>query len=132
LEVLRRIAEEEVRRPRQITKAVDRELEALLLKSLAHDPDRRYTAADDLAKDIDNSLTGEPLAAKAPTTTYFLRRRLRRYRTHLAVGCGLLLLHDAVGFRGHTAILPEAGKATTNPKLDTVKVVKALPKMRFE
>jgi len=44
-EVLRRIAEEEIKRPRDITKDVDRELEALLLKALAHDPKDRYPSA---------------------------------------------------------------------------------------
>ena len=84
-DVLRRIAEEEARRPRGMAKDVDGELEALLLKALAHEPDERYGSAGDLADDIDRYLTGEPLAARRPTTAYFLRKRLRKYRGRVAV-----------------------------------------------
>ena len=84
-DVLRRIAEEDARRPRAVAKAVDGELEALLLKALAHEPDDRYASAGDLADDIGHYLTGEPLSARKPTMAYFLRKRLRRYRGRAAV-----------------------------------------------
>jgi serine/threonine protein kinase len=40
-QVMRRKVEEEVRRPRSITRTIDKELEALLLKALARRPDQR-------------------------------------------------------------------------------------------
>ncbi len=86
-EVLRRVAEEDIRRPRQLTKGVDRELEALLLKALAHDPKDRYPSAGALAEDIENHLTSEPLIARRRTTAYFLRKRIRKYRVRVAVAC---------------------------------------------
>ncbi|MBN1343008.1 MAG: protein kinase [Phycisphaerae bacterium] len=89
-ELLRRIAEEDVRRPREVTKDVDRELEALLLKALSRDPEARYATAGDMAADIGNYLIGEPLTARSPTTAYFLRKRLRRYRVPLGIGCVVL------------------------------------------
>lgn len=79
-EFLRRVVEEEVRRPREVSKNIDAELEALLLKALAHEPADRYDSAGDLADDINNYLTGEPLTARKPTTAYFLRKRLRKHR----------------------------------------------------
>ena len=85
-EVLRRIAEDEVRRPRQASSQIDRELEALLLKALARDPDQRYDSAGSLGDDIDNYLNGEPLKAKKPTTAYFLAKRIRKYRVPVAAG----------------------------------------------
>jgi non-specific serine/threonine protein kinase/serine/threonine-protein kinase len=85
-EVLRRIAEDEVRRPRDLNREVDRELEAVLLKALARHPDERYASAGELGSDLDNYLAGEPLAARAPSTAYFLRKRLRKYRVPLSVG----------------------------------------------
>jgi serine/threonine protein kinase len=84
-EVLRRIAEEEVRRPSQSGRSVDPELEALLLKTLAHDPEKRYATAGELAQDIDNYLKGEPLTARPPTMAYFLLKRMRRYRVQVSV-----------------------------------------------
>jgi serine/threonine protein kinase len=85
--VMRRIAEEEIQRPRLVSKKIDKELEVLLIKSLAHKPENRYAAAGDLARDIDNYLNGEPLTAKPPTTVYFLRKRIHKYRVPIAVIC---------------------------------------------
>jgi len=94
-EVLRRIADVDVRRPRQANRRIDAELEALLLKALAHHPDDRYASVGDLAQDIRNYLDGEPLAARTPTTLYFLAKRLRKYR--VAVGLSALVLAALAG-----------------------------------
>ena len=90
LEILQRVAAGEIRRPREVSRDIDRELEALLLKALAADPNDRYASAGDLAADLDNYLTGEPLTARTPTTIYFLRKRLRRYRVPAAVAAAFL------------------------------------------
>ena len=79
-EVLRRIAEEEIVRPRLAAQAIDRDLDALLLKALARDPEERYAAAGELAADLGRYLSGEPLAARRPTLGYFLAKRLKRHR----------------------------------------------------
>jgi tetratricopeptide (TPR) repeat protein len=119
-EVLRRIAEEEPRRPRDVAKDLDKELEALLLKALAHDPDGRYASAGDLADDIGRYLAGEPLLAKTPTLGYFLRKRLRKHRGRVALAAGVLaaLLTMAVWSYVHIAqardeARQEAAKART-------------------
>jgi len=91
LDVQRRIAEEEIRRPRDVSKAIDRELEALLIRAMAQDPELRYASAGELAKDLENYLSGEPLLARKPTTLYFLRKRMWKYRYWLA-GAAVLLL----------------------------------------
>jgi tetratricopeptide (TPR) repeat protein len=90
-EVLRRIAEEDIRRPREVAPRLDKELEALLLKALARDPDVRYASAGDLADDIDNYLNDEPLSARAHTTLYFLGKRLKKHRGRVAAAGGLVL-----------------------------------------
>ena len=94
-EVLRRIAEDEVRRPREVAPDLDRELEAILLKALAHDPDQRYASAGALADDIGRYLGGEPLTARPPTTLYFLRKRLLKHRA--AIGMAALAALALVG-----------------------------------
>jgi tetratricopeptide (TPR) repeat protein len=91
LDLLRRIAEEEPRRPREVGKGIDRELDAVLLKALAREPESRYASAGDLADDIDNYVEGEPLSARAPTTFYFLRKRLRKYHGRVAVAALVLV-----------------------------------------
>jgi len=91
-DIIHRIVDEDVRRPRAVSKGVDRELEAILLKALARDPGDRYASAGGLATDIDNYLTGEPLTARKPTTTYFLRKRIAKYRFPVGVAAAVMAL----------------------------------------
>jgi len=93
-EVLARIADEEVIRPRSICDDIDSELEAILLKAMALKPDDRYASVGEFAKDIENYLTGEPLLAIRPTTAYFLKKRIVKHRRGftLAVAAVLSLL----------------------------------------
>jgi len=85
--VTKRIAEDEVVRPRAINRQIDEELEAVLLKALAHKPENRYNTAGDLAEDVSGYLNGEPLTARPPTTMYFLRKRIRKHRTRIVAWC---------------------------------------------
>ena len=109
-----RVANGEVIRPRRVSDQIDRELEALLLKALAHESSDRYVSAGYLAADIGNYLDGEPLAAKKPTTFYFLRKRIRV--RHMVLGCTVLAAIIGVliwgnGFR--SARNPNKGSAIT-------------------
>jgi WD40 repeat protein len=79
-EVLRRIADSDVIRPQTACPTIAEDLEALLLKCLAKDPDLRYASADELARDIGNYLENEPVSARRATILYFLRKRLAKYR----------------------------------------------------
>ena len=92
LGVLRNIADGKIRRPREVNKSFDRELEALLLKALAHNPEDRYASAGTLAKDIGNYLKGEPLDAPVPTKMYFVRKKAWKYRAHIAVAAAIIAI----------------------------------------
>jgi tetratricopeptide (TPR) repeat protein/predicted Ser/Thr protein kinase len=78
LEVIHRIADEEVRRPRSLNRNIDKDIEALLLKALERDPDRRYSSAAGLTEDIDNFLRGEPLIAGSQSNVYRLKKFVKR------------------------------------------------------
>jgi len=78
LEVIHRIAAEEVRRPRALNRSIDKDIEALLLKALDRDPDRRYSSAAGLTEDIDNYLKGELLIAGPLTVSYRFKKFVRR------------------------------------------------------
>jgi len=45
-------------------------------------------------------------------------------RKYVENGGGILLTHDAVGYRGHKPIFSEIGKGITNPERDLVKIIK--------
>jgi len=109
LDVLRRIAEEDIIPPRQARKDIDRELEALLLKALTRERDGRYASAGELAADLDHYLRGEPLSARLPTPVYILRRWVWKYRGPVAAGVLVLLaLVAGVAFYIHRIRTKEA------------------------
>ncbi|MFW6107585.1 MAG: WD40 repeat domain-containing serine/threonine protein kinase [bacterium] len=110
-DVIRRIIEEEPRRPRDVRGDIDRELDALLLKALARDPEERYVSAGDQARDISNYLAGDPLIARKPTATYFLAKRLRKHRVPVAIGIGVVLVLIAMAVYGYVRIAQQKGLA---------------------
>jgi len=83
-QVLRRIAEGELRQPRCVCPSIDRDLELLLLKAPDHDPEQRYTSANDLAVDIDNFLNDRALAAGPTRTFYRAKKFIKRHRILVA------------------------------------------------
>jgi len=78
-DLMRRITQEEIRSPRQFGSAVNADLEGLLRKALAKNPDDRYATAGDFARDIDNYLQGRPLIARKATFFYLLGKRAARH-----------------------------------------------------
>lgn len=84
LDLLNRVATQEVRRPRKVNAKIDSELEAILLKALSRDPKNRYGTAGELLKDIERYLNGQPLMARAPTLTYFMRKRISQHKWKFA------------------------------------------------
>ena len=91
-----RIAQEEPRRLRQVDRRADRDLEALLSKAMARQPDNRYGTAAGLAADLDRYLKGEPLAARPPMCAYLLRKRFRKHRKPILLAALLFALVGAI------------------------------------
>jgi len=106
-DVLQRIVQGKIRRPQQVTKSIDRELDALLLKALALNPDERYSSAGALEDDINNYLDGEPLNAQVPTTLYFLRKKARKYRVQVAIGAVVLIVIFGTALAVYTQVVGE-------------------------
>ena len=97
--ILRRIAEEEVIRPRSVKPELDGELEAILLKALSRESNERYRSAGDLGEELERYLEGSPISAAPATMSYFLKKRLRKHK--LGVGLALaamLAVMCAIGF----------------------------------
>ncbi|UCC96476.1 MAG: protein kinase [Phycisphaerales bacterium] len=91
-DLLNQIAAGKIRRPCEIDKSIDSELEALLLKALALNPEDRYASAGTLAKDINNYLDEEPLNARVPTTLYFLRKKALKHKKQVGIAAAVLLI----------------------------------------
>ena len=106
-DVLHQITEGRIRRPREVDKSIDSELEALLLKALAQNPEDRYASAGALAKDITNYLDEEPLDAKVPTILYFLRKKALKYRVQVATGLAVSFVLLGIILVAYTKIVTE-------------------------
>jgi len=90
LGILRNIQEVEPARPSTLVGNLNSEIEAIVLKALAKEPQLRYQSAAELQADIANWLEGLPISAKADSSIYVLRKLLIRHRYASAV-VGLLL-----------------------------------------
>lgn len=129
-ETLRRIRDEEPRRPRSIQPSMDRELETLLLKALAQEPDQRYGSAADLGEDIRNYLDGEPLIARPPSTAYFLRKRLRKYRVPAAISGAVILVLIGQAVFSYRRITMERNRAEAARQAESVQRQKVSETLR--
>jgi serine/threonine protein kinase len=65
--VLRQIAFEEPRSPRGLNPMIPAELETIVLKAMAKEPEDRYATAQELADDLRCFLEDKPIRAKRPT-----------------------------------------------------------------
>jgi WD40 repeat protein/F0F1-type ATP synthase membrane subunit b/b' len=84
-DVLRRIVRDDPRRLSAVDPRVDRDLDAVLAKATAREPERRYGTAGGLAADLARYLAGEPVEARPPSLRYLLRKKLRRHRAATAL-----------------------------------------------
>jgi serine/threonine-protein kinase len=81
-ETLRRIAEDEPVSPRKLNPAVPRDLDTIVLKAMAREPDGRYATAKDLADELRRFLEDKPITARPPS---WLDRAAKAARRHRAV-----------------------------------------------
>jgi serine/threonine protein kinase/tetratricopeptide (TPR) repeat protein len=79
--------------PRRLSQLLHGELDWIVMKALEKDRNRRYGTAKDLADDVQCYLAGEPVHAVPPSTSYRLRKLLRKHRAAvLAAGALALVL----------------------------------------
>ncbi len=90
-DVVRHIVHTSPARPSTVGGNVDRELETILLKCLAKEPERRYQGAGELARDIRRYLAGEPIEARRDSLAYVMGKQLARYRV-AAIAAAVILL----------------------------------------
>ena len=89
--IIRRILEEDARRPSELKPEIDSDLEAIILKALAKVPAERYRSAGALGEDLENYLAGEPIRAQPATASYFFRKKIVKHRRAVATSITLLL-----------------------------------------
>jgi tetratricopeptide (TPR) repeat protein len=95
-EILRQIVFAEPRRPRQLNRAIPPDLETIVLKASAQEPERRYATAQELADDLRRWLEDKPIRARRPPLRTRLARWGRRHRPLVAAVAAALLMGLAV------------------------------------
>jgi len=94
------IQEQEPARPSSIVPRFEKDLEAILLKTLAKMPYERYRSAGELADDIEHWLAGRPVSARSIDTWYLAKKFIRRNRVAVSVAGLLTVIILSTGFIG--------------------------------
>src|SRR6202040_4286642 len=96
-EALASISAQRKTEPAKLSKLMRGELDWIVMKCLEKDRNRRYETANGFAADVQRYLNDEPVQACPPSTTYRLRKFLRRNKGPvLAAGAIFFLLVAAV------------------------------------
>src|SRR5262249_22442224 len=96
---LLQVLHEEPPRPRQLNRAVDRDLETICLKCLEKEPARRYGSAEALADDLERWMAWQPIQARRAGPLERPAKWAQR-RPAIAALTALVVLVTALGLGG--------------------------------
>jgi serine/threonine protein kinase/Tfp pilus assembly protein PilF len=91
-EVLRQIALNDPRPPRRLNPAIPVDLETIVLKAMAREPEQRYNTAQELADDLASFLEHRPIRASRPTIRERLNKWAWRHKSMVSTAAGVLIL----------------------------------------
>lgn len=91
-ELLVSITERDPIPPRRVNRSIPTDLETIVLKAMAKEPEGRYATAHDMAEDLRCFLDNRPISAKRPTVMERTAKWSRRHKTVVASAVIVLLL----------------------------------------
>jgi serine/threonine-protein kinase len=92
---LRRVQSSSFTRPREVRRDIPAPLEAICLKAMAHRGEDRYSAAGELAEDIEKWLADEPVNAFKEPLSARTRRWIRRHQSAFTGAAATVLVSVA-------------------------------------
>jgi serine/threonine protein kinase/Tfp pilus assembly protein PilF len=98
----------------QLTRQLRGDLDLIVLKSLAKDPDVRYSSAAAMADDLQRYLDGKPITAQPPSLLYRLEKFLYRNRAVAAVIAAAALAVLALGVYDFARRAADARRGSLN------------------
>jgi serine/threonine protein kinase len=103
------------------------DLDAIVLKSLAKDRNRRYDSAAELAADIRRYLNDEPIEARPPSAIYLMNKFARRHRGLVAgIAAVLVALALGIGFSTWFALRASAQRKIAQGNFERAKTAERL------
>lgn len=86
--------------PSRFAPGIDRETDAIVLRAIESDREKRYSSVDDLARDLRARLFGHPVSAVPNSAWYVARKFAARRRGTVAAGIGAIAVLVAFGIHG--------------------------------
>lgn len=102
--ILRQIMQDEPLAPRKRAAAIPLDLETIILKAMAKEPQRRYATAKAMADDLRRFLEHRPILARRPTLLESAAKWSRRHRGIVVAAVAALLI-ATLGFAISTALI---------------------------
>ncbi len=127
--LLHQIGFEEPVSPRVHDSSIPFELETIILKALAKNPEERYESAQDLADDLQRFLEDKPIQAKRPGLVDRTRKWMRRHPGAVAAVL-IMLAVSVVGFGVSTALILRE-QAYTQEAYESERVQKAMTQVAY-
>ncbi|MEZ5314238.1 MAG: serine/threonine-protein kinase, partial [Thermoanaerobaculia bacterium] len=87
--------------------ALQGDLDAIVLKALRREPERRYSSVAELDRDLENHLVGRPVSARRGTFAYVTSRFVRRNRWRLGIATAALAMLALAGVQSATRLRTE-------------------------
>jgi non-specific serine/threonine protein kinase/serine/threonine-protein kinase len=100
-----------------LRRALEGDLDWIVIKALEVDRARRYETAEALAEDLRRYLRGAPVSAHPPMLSYQLRKFVRRYRVEVGAAA-LLMVVLMAGTVGTTAGMVRARRAEASARTE--------------
>jgi WD40 repeat protein/tetratricopeptide (TPR) repeat protein len=109
-QLLRKVSSEEPPAPRRLDRAIPRDLETVVLKSIAKEPAQRYGSARAMAEDLDRFLDGLPVEARRSPAVARLGRWCMRHPLPAGLAAAVLVLLVVVAVVSSTAAVRLTGE----------------------
>lgn len=104
---------------------VDNELDAIVAKALAKDPEERYASVEGLANDIRNYLDGLPVNARAPSAMYRAGKFIGRHKAGASFAAfAVIALASITGLAVNAAITAERQSQTIALERDRAEEIR--------